>query len=96
MASNVLWVFSSTLLQLSVPDTYRGRVFATDFALLTIVMALSTFVTGWALDHIGLSPRTVTLGLGGLLCVPGFLWMLPSARREARALPDEGIAESRR
>lgn len=96
MASNVLWVFSSTLLQLSIPDAYRGRVFATDFALLTILMALSTLVAGWMLDHLGLSPRTVTLGLGGLLCVPGLLWLLPSARREARALSDGESAESQR
>lgn len=95
MASNVLWVFSSTLLQLSVPDAYRGRIFATDFALLTIVMALSTCATGWLLDHIGLHPRTVTLGLGALLCVPGFLWLLPAVRREARALSKEGVTETR-
>ncbi len=81
MAANVLWVFSSTLLQLSVPDAYRGRVFATDFALFTIVMSVSTFVTGWSLDHSAATPRTLAAILGGLLFLPGLLW-LPTTLRQ--------------
>jgi MFS family permease len=84
MASNILWVFSSTLLQLSVPDAYRGRVFATDFALLTILMALSTFIAGWAVDQPGLGPRTVTTLLGGILFIPALLWLLSLARPRSR------------
>lgn len=75
MAANVLWVFSSTLLQLSVPDTYRGRVFAADFSLFTILMSISTFVTGWTLDHLGLGARTLALLFGGILLLPGVLWL---------------------
>lgn len=81
MAANVLWVFSSTLLQISVPDTYRGRVFATDFALLTVIMALSTFVAGWAMDQMGISPRVLTTMLGCLLFLPAAFWLIPSVRR---------------
>lgn len=84
MAANVLWVCSSTLLQLSVPDTYRGRVFATDFALFTIVMSISTFVTGWSLDHRAATPRTLAAILGGLLFLPGLLW-LPTTLRHPSA-----------
>ena len=57
MASNVLWVFSSTLLQISVPDAYRGRIFAADFMLFTIVMTLATLATAWGLDHTALTPH---------------------------------------
>ena len=85
MAANVLWVFSSTLLQLSVPDAYRGRVFATDFALFTIVMSVSTFMTGWSLDHSAATPRTLAAILGGVLFLPGLLW-LPAALRPPSAL----------
>jgi len=85
MAANVLWVFSSTLLQLNVPDAYRGRVFSTDFALFTIVMAVSTFVTGWSLDHSAATPRTLAAILGGLLFLPGLLW-LPMTLRQSSAL----------
>jgi MFS family permease len=84
MAANVLWVFSSTLLQLSVPDAYRGRVFATDFALFTIVMSVSTFATGWSIDHRMATPRTLAAILGGLLFLPG-LWWLPTTFRQPSA-----------
>ena len=75
MAANVLWVFSSTLLQLSVPDTYRGRVFSADFALLTIVMSVSTFGTGWSLDHGIATARTLAAILGSLLFLPSLVWL---------------------
>jgi hypothetical protein len=91
MAANVLWVFSSTLLQLSVPDAYRGRVFATDFALFTVVMSVSTFVTGWSLDHSTATPRTLAAILGGLLFLPGFLW-LPTTLRQQPALSSSSAA----
>jgi MFS family permease len=91
MAANVLWMFSSTLLQLSVPDAYRGRVFATDFALFTIVMSVSTFVTGWSLDHSAATPRTLAAILGGLLFLPGLLW-LPTTLRRQPALSSSSAA----
>jgi hypothetical protein len=81
-------VFSSTLLQLSVPDTYRGRVFAADFALCTIMMSVSTFVTGWSLDHSAATPRTLAAILGGLLFLPSLFWLLTTwRRRPAGAAP---------
>ena len=83
MAANVLWVFSSTLLQLSVPNVYQGRVFSTDFALLTIVMSVSTFVTGWSLDRSAATPRTLAAILGGLLFLPGLLWLLTTLRQSS-------------
>ena len=92
MAANVLWVFSSTLLQLSVPDAYRGRVFATDFALFTIVMSVSTFGTGWSLDHSAATSRALAAILGGLLFLPGLLW-LPTTLRRQPALSSSSVAQ---
>jgi MFS family permease len=91
MAANVLWVFSSTLLQLSVPDAYRGRVFATDFALFTVVMSVSTFMTGWSLDHSTATPRTLAAILGGLLFLPGLFW-LPTTLRQQPAFSSSSAA----
>lgn len=91
MAANVLWVFSSTLLQLSVPDTYRGRVFSIDFALFTVVMSVATFVTGWSLDHGVATARTLAAVLGGLLFLPGLLW-LPTAWRRPPVLAASSAA----
>ena len=76
MASNVLWVFSSTLLQISVPDAYRGRVFAADFMLFTIIMALATLATAWGLDYAALTPRALAVISGGLLVLSGVFWLV--------------------
>jgi hypothetical protein len=76
MGGSTLWVFSTTLLQMLVPDTLRGRVFAAELALMTLGLTASNFVTGWALDTVGLSPRTLAAVLGALCFLPGGVWML--------------------
>ena len=75
MASNVLWVFSSTLLQIAVPDDYRGRVFAADFMLFTVVMTLALLATAWGLDYAALTPRVLAVISGALLVLSGIFWL---------------------
>src|SRR5918999_1348892 len=53
---SILWVFSTVILQRSVEDAFRGRVFAAEFALMTLTMAASNYATGEFLDR-GISPR---------------------------------------
>lgn len=73
---SILWVNSTVLLQHAVEDNFRGRVFAADFALLTLTMAVSNFATGELLDRFGFSPRAVTIGIGVLFLFPAVLWFL--------------------
>lgn len=75
LGGSVQWVFSTTLLQQMVPDIFRGRVFAAEMALLTLVLSLSTYLTGTAL-HDGADPRRVTAILACLFILPGTLWTL--------------------
>jgi MFS family permease len=96
---SVLWVFSTVLLQLEVPDRFRGRVFAAELALVTLVTSLSSYWTAFGLDHAGWSPRALALMLGVLFCIPGVMWLLIDARwRERAARPAElqlaGVGES--
>ena len=79
---SILWVFSTVLLQMEVPDEFRGRVFAAELALVTITSSVSSYVTGRYLDA-GVSPRTVSLVLGLLFFVPGVLWLLILSRWRA-------------
>jgi hypothetical protein len=72
---SILWVFSTVLLQLEVPDRCRGRVFAAELALVTLVTSLSSYWTGYELDRVGRSPRMLSFALGAMFCVPGALWM---------------------
>ncbi len=75
LGGSVQWIFSTNLLQKRVPDQFRGRVFAAEMALLTLVLSLSTYFTGAALDH-GLDPRLVLLRLATMFLLPGTLWMV--------------------
>ena len=93
MGGSILWVFSTVLLQRSVEDSFRGRVFAAELALLTLTMAASNYVTGELLDRFGISPRIVTVGIGSFFLLPGIIWFLTKRlwdREETvRAKPDD-------
>jgi len=73
---SILWVFSTVLLQRSVVDNFRGRVFAAELAFLTLTMAVSNYATGELLDRFRLSPRTVAVGIGAFFLLPGIAWFL--------------------
>lgn len=73
---SILWVFSTVLLQRSVEDSFRGRVFAAELALLTLTMAASNYATGEMLDRLHLSPRLLTIGIGVFFLLPGLAWFL--------------------
>ena len=76
MAGSVLWVFSTVLLQSTVEDGFRGRVFAAELMLMTLAMAASNYATGEALDRFQISPRAVTFAIGIFFTLPGVLWLL--------------------
>jgi MFS family permease len=80
----ILWVFSTVLLQMEVPDQFRGRVFAAELALVTLVTSLSSYFTAYGLDHAGWSPRALSFTLGVMFCVPGLIWLLILSRWQDR------------
>jgi MFS family permease len=103
---SILWVFSTVLLQMEVPDRFRGRVFATELALVTLMSSASSYWTGHQLDQAGWPPRTLAFTLGVLFCVPGTLWLLIQSRWKdappeeagpaiARTTGEEEVIESR-
>jgi len=63
MGGGAQWTFSSYGLQREVPDDIRGRIFAADFALVTLTSSVSTLAAGALADAIG--PRFTAL-LGGM------------------------------
>ncbi len=80
LGGSVQWVFSTTLLQEMVEDGFRGRVFAAEMGLLTLVLSISTWLTGFVLDQ-GMAPRLVTAGLATCFLFPGLVWTLTERRR---------------
>jgi predicted MFS family arabinose efflux permease len=75
------WVFSTTLLHRTVEDNYRGRVFAAEMALVTLVLSLSTYFTGLFLGE-GYDPRKITVGLALIFLFPAISWCIYLKRRK--------------
>jgi MFS family permease len=75
------WMLSTYGLQAIVPDRIRGRVFAFDFALVTLTIMASNLVSGWAAEALG--PRHAMLALAGvgLLYAAGWWWGTRRLRR---------------
>ena len=57
-----------------------GRGDFTHLALVTLTSSISSYVTAWALDGLGWSPRSLSLALGAAFALPGVLWLILTAR----------------
>ncbi len=76
------WVLSTYGLQRLVPDEIRGRIFAFDFALITLSLGTSSLVVSTLADHIGARPAVLLAG-GVAVAWAGIWWLLTRAvRRE--------------
>ncbi|MCS6884305.1 MAG: MFS transporter [Acidobacteriota bacterium] len=73
---SVLWVSSTTMLQEMVQDKMRGRIFALEFALLTLAVAVSIGATGRALDDWGVDVRQATIAAAGLAALVAAAWAM--------------------
>jgi MFS family permease len=68
------WVLSTFGLQILVPDRIRGRVFAVDFAMTTLALAISSLVAAAVADR--WSPRIAALVVGAMAVVWAGVWTL--------------------
>jgi MFS family permease len=66
------WVLSTFGLQVLVPDRIRGRVFAVDFAMTTLALAISSLVAAAVADR--WSPRIAALVVGAMAVVWAGVW----------------------
>ncbi|MEM1056453.1 MAG: MFS transporter [Bacteroidota bacterium] len=86
--SGANWVLSTTLLQMTADDRYRGRVFTADWLLLAVVESVSILVASLALEA-GADLRTVVFVFAGVQAAAGIAWVLllaPIHRRGPRAV----------
>jgi predicted MFS family arabinose efflux permease len=81
---SVIWVFTTTLLQLNTDDQFRGRVFAADLGLSTLTIAVGAYLAGFFMD-VGISAHAVASSAGLLMLLPAFLWAWDSRQNSHSA-----------
>jgi MFS family permease len=86
MAGGLNWTMSNYALQLEVPDTLRGRVFAADMMIATLAISASLLLVGAMVDAI--PPRLVIAVCGALTLLYGIGWRV-ATRRLLRAAEAE-------
>jgi MFS family permease len=80
---SMVWVFSTTLLQLQSEDRFRGRVFAADLGLCMFTIAAGAYVAGRFVDW-GFAARHVASGAGLLMLIPAVWWGVTIRRSRPR------------
>jgi len=71
----------SSLIQLSTPDTMRGRVSAVSMLFIGASNELGEFESGTTAALMGTVPAVVAGGIGTLLVVAGWMKLFPQLRR---------------
>ena len=75
VGTGTVWVFSAALLQMMVPDQYRGRVFAFEFAVLTLTQSISILSAGFAQDSLLMPLSQIAIWIGSLGLIVGVIWL---------------------
>lgn len=76
VGTGTIWVFSAAMLQTWVPDRYRGRVFAFEFAALTLTQSISIYWAGFAQDNLLWIVNRVAMATGLFGLVVGGIWLI--------------------
>jgi MFS family permease len=89
MGGSIQWVFSTSLLQMRVPNRLRGRIFALEYAGLTLATALSGYITG-VISDMGLGPRSLAIVMVGVFVLTGIVltFALWRERRDPQAVSE--------
>lgn len=81
-ASGANWVMSTVLLQRRTPDTFRGRIFSTEWLLFTLAQSASVLTASWILENGWLTIQQAMIVFALLLSVAGVAWHFTITRQE--------------
>ncbi len=76
IGAGINWVFSTQLIFQMIPDNVRGRVFSTEFAMLTLMNASAATIGGWGIDQPKFGMQSVLFGMISLTIFFGTAWLL--------------------
>lgn len=88
VGGGIAWVFSTQLLLQLVPNHIRGRIFATEFAMFSLLAAVGAAATGAMLD----SP----LGLTGVIFLMAVISLLPGLLWAVWVVAGKGVSDSKK
>jgi len=86
LGGGVNWVFSTQLLLNTVPNQVLGRVFSTEFAMMTLASAVAAYLGGWGIDNPSLEISNMMWWMVALTFFFGLMWtvwMVVESRRNA-------------
>ncbi len=96
IGTGTMWVFSSAMLQLLLPERYRGRVFAFELAALTLTQSVSILMAGVAQDRFDLSVQEIARYTGFFGMGMSIVWVIFNVRAHGyvkRTVPSPEGAE---
>lgn len=76
LGSSLIWVFSTQLLLQIVPNKLRGRVFSTEYALMTLMSALASAAGGWIFDNTEITISQILQIMSGIALLFGSGWVV--------------------
>jgi MFS family permease len=95
-ASGVNWVISTVLLQERSEDEWRGRMFSTDFLLLTMVNGFSTLAASLILEYTMIELRQLVQIFAVCQLLSGIIWVLLIAPGEKKYLAELKTQEGKK
>lgn len=92
-ASGANWVMSTVLLQRRTPDTFRGRIFSTEWLLFTLAQSISVVIASFLLEHNIFTIQQLIVVFAVLLALTGIVWNFTVTEKE-KVYQDDLAAES--
>ncbi|REL37668.1 MFS transporter [Rhodohalobacter sp. SW132] len=87
-ASGSNWVMSTVLLQRRAPDTFRGRVFSTEWLLFTLAQSVSVTIAALLLEFNLLTIRETIFLFSIMLSMVGVFWLMKIVPAEEASQSD--------
>lgn len=81
-ASGANWVMSTVLLQKRTKDTFRGRIFSTEWLLFTVGNSISVMIASLVLELELLTVKPLIMIYGGVMALSGIIWSFTITRNE--------------
>lgn len=81
------WTLSTMGLQMESPDELRGRVLAGDFALVTLMLSLTSLMAGIVSESVGVRPTVIVFSVLAASASVTYLFATAGIRRRLRTEP---------